>query len=241
MKPKFIYFIAALAFVGVIAAACGEGDTVVNSAPGGATGISVGGSGRAVGTPDIVLLQLGVETELPTVTAAREAAASAQQAIVDSLKDNDVDERDIQTVQFTIQPQYDTVNRLRTLRGYRVTNVVSITLREVDKASEVIDDAVAAGGNDIVIRSIAFSIDDPTELREAAREDAVKDAKAKAEQLADAAGVDLGEPISIVEGGFTPLPQAGISSEFARADTATPIQPGEINIFVSVNILYAIE
>ena len=128
------------------------------------------------------------------------------------------------------------------MRGYRVTNVVSITLREVDKASAVIDDAVAAGGNSVVIRSISFSIENPTELREAARQDAVKEARAKAAQLASASGVKLDPPISIVEGGFSPLPQRAIGGDaFAFAEAATPIQAGELDIFVTVNVLFAIE
>ena len=190
----------------------------------------------------VVLLQLGVEVERRTVAAAREAAAASQQAIIEALKANGVDEKDIQTVRFSVQPRYDSPNRVRVLSGYNLSNVVSITVREIDKASAAIDAAVAAGGDSVVVQGISFAIDDPTDLREEARRAAVEDAKERASQLADAAGVKLGRPISIVESGFTPFPQLGIGGElFARADTATPIQAGELDIVVSVNILYAIE
>ncbi len=244
MKIRAIIPTAALAIVALVAVACGEGDTIVNSdgSTTTTTGISVSGTGRATAEPDLVLLQLGVEVERRTVAAAREAAAASQQAIIEALKANGVDEKDIQTVRFSVQPRYDSPNRVRVLSGYNVSNVVSITVREIDKASAAIDAAVAAGGDSVVVQGISFAIDDPTDLREEARRAAVEDAKERASQLADAAGVKLGRPISIVESGFTPFPQLGIGGElFARADTATPIQAGELDIVVSVNILYAIE
>ncbi len=242
MKIRAIIPTAALAIVALVAVACGEGDTIVNSDGSTTTGISVSGTGRATAEPDLVLLQLGVEVERRTVAAAREAAAASQQAIIEALKANGVDEKDIQTVRFSVQPRYDSPNRVRVLSGYNVSNVVSITVREIDKASAAIDAAVAAGGDSVVVQGISFAIDDPTDLREEARRAAVEDAKERASQLADAAGVKLGRPISIVESGFTPFPQLGIGGElFARADTATPIQAGELDIVVSVNILYAIE
>ncbi len=242
MKIRAIIPTAALAIVALVAVACGEGDTIVNSDGSTTTGISVSGTGRATTEPDLVLLQLGVEVERRTVAAAREAAAASQQAIIEALKANGVDEKDIQTVRFSVRPRYDSPNRVRVLSGYNVSNVVSITVREIDKASAAIDDAVAAGGDSVVVQGISFAIDDPTDLREEARRAAVEDAKERASQLADAAGVKLGRPISIVESGFTPFPQLGIGGEvFARADTATPIQAGELDIVVSVNILYAIE
>ena len=242
MKIRAIIPTAALAIVALVAVACGEGDTIVNSDGSTTTGISVSGTGRATAEPDLVLLQLGVEVERRTVAAAREAAAASQQAIIEALKANGVDEKDIQTVRFSVQPRYDSPNRVRVLSGYNLSNVVSITVREIDKASAAIDAAVAAGGDSVVVQGISFAIDDPTDLREEARRAAVEDAKERASQLADAAGVKLGRPISIVESGFTPFPQLGIGGElFARADTATPIQAGELDIVVSVNILYAIE
>jgi len=242
MKFRAVIPTAALAIVAVVAVACGEGDTIVSSDGSTATGISVSGTGTASAEPDLVLLQLGVEVERRTVAAAREAAAASQQAIIEALKANGVDEKDIQTVHFSVQPRYDSPNRVRVLSGYNVSNVVSITVREIDKASAAIDAAVAAGGDSVVVQGISFAIDDPTELREEARRDAVEDAEERASQLADAAGVKRGRPISIVESSFTPFPQLGIGGEaFARADTATPIQAGELDILVNVNILYAIE
>ena len=235
--------VAVVVVVVLVAAACGGGDTIVNPGSSAVTGISVTGTGRATAEPDLVLLQLGIEVERSTVAAAREDAAASQQAILDALQANGVDEDDIQTVQLSVGTRYDySSDNERVLRGYNVSNVVSITLRGVEGASAVIDAAIAAGGNSVIVRDIAFAIEDPTELREAARRDAVEDARERASQLAEAAGIKLGRPISIVESGFTPFQQRGIAeAAFAQADTATSIQAGELDILVSVNILYAIE
>ena len=243
MRQRVLMVVAVVVVVALVAVAWGGGDTIVNPGSSAVTGISVTGTGRATAEPDLVLLQLGIEVERSTVAAAREDAAASQQAILDALQANGVDEDDIQTVQLSVGTRYDySSDNERVLRGYNVSNVVSITLRGVEGASAVIDAAIAAGGNNVIVRDIAFAIDNPTELREAARRDAVEDARERASQLAEAAGIKLGRPISIVESGFTPFQQRGDDdSAFDQADTATPIQAGELEILVRVNILYAIE
>ena len=127
--------VAVVAVAALVAVACGGGDTIVHTGSSAVTGISVSGTGRATAEPDLVLLQLGIEVERSTVTAAREDAAASQQAIVDALKATGVDEDDIQTVQFSVWTRYDySSDNERVLRGYNVSNVVSITLRGVDGA-----------------------------------------------------------------------------------------------------------
>ena len=242
MKPNraLVTVVLVLGLGGLLAAACGSGDTIVNSSTTTQIGISISGVGRAVGNPDIVFLTLGVNLERETVAAAREDAASAMRGVIASLRSNGVDEDDIQTTQFSIQPQYNFSNRIQTLRGYRVTNVVNAKITEVDTAGEVIDGAATAGGGAVVVQSIRFAIDDPTELQKQARKAAVAEAKARAEELADHAGVKLGRPVSITDGFPSVLPQAFVDRAELAVET-TPIQAGELEITVSVNILYAIE
>ncbi len=229
-----------IAAAALLATACSDGDTFVDAGTNQTFGISVSGTGRAVGAPDIAILTLGVSAERPALEPARAAAATAQKAVIDSLKANAVAEKDIQTVQFNVQPQYDSPGRQQVLRGYRVSNVVRATLRKVDTAGKVIDDAVAAGGNAVVVNGISFSIDDPTEMRAEARAGAVADARAKAEQLARASNLKLGRAISISEGGAQPLPFARAATSLA-AEASTPIEPGELQVSVTVSVLYAIE
>ena len=153
--------------------------------------IHVNGSGSVTGEPDIATLYLGVSVEKETVEEAREEAASAMTAVIDSLKANDIAENDIQTENFSIYPQYDYTDEGRVLRGYRVNNTVRTKVRELETLSDIIDDATGAGGDIVVVNSIQFMIEDPTPLQAQARALAVKNAEAKAQTLAEASGVTL--------------------------------------------------
>ncbi len=208
--------------------------------------IHVTGSGSVTGEPDIATLNLGVSVEKETVAEAREEAASAMTALIDSLKTNDIAEKDINTENFSIYPQYDYSEGKRELRGYRVNNTVRAKVRELDTLSDVIDDAAEAGGDNIVVNSIQFMIDDTTEFQEQARSLAVKDAAAKAQTLADASGVTLGKPVTITENTYfenPPIPYAVAEAAFAddSARSSTPIVPGELTVTVNITVVYEIE
>ena len=125
--------------------------------------IQVTGSGSVAGEPDLATLDLGVAVERETVADAREAAASAMTAVLNSLQENQIAEEDIQTGNLGIHPLYDYGEGDRTLRGYMVNNTVRVKVRRLEILSEVIDDAADAGGNSIVINSIRFMIDDTTQ------------------------------------------------------------------------------
>ncbi len=207
--------------------------------------IHVIGSGSVTGEPDIATLDVGVSVEEETVAEARAEAASAMTALIGSLQANNVAEKDIKTENFSIHPQYDYAESGRLLRGYRVNNTVRAKVRELATLSDVIDDAAAAGGNSIVINSIQFMIDDTTPLQTEARSLAVKDAEAKAQTLAEASGVTLGEPITITENthfGGSPIPYATAEAAFDdAARTSTPIVSGELTVTVNVTVVYEIE
>ena len=125
------------------------------------------GSGSIAGEPDIATLKLGVSVEKETVAEARETAAIAMTAVLDSLKANDIAEEDIQTERFSIYPQYDYTDNGRVLRGYRVNNTISARVRELQSLSDIIDDAAGAGGDIVVVTSIQFMIEDPTDIADA--------------------------------------------------------------------------
>ena len=228
----------------VLAVACTTKETV-QVLPGGgqAQGISVTGTGEASGGPDLALLTLGVSSEEKSVKEAREKAAGAMEAVLKSLKDKGVEEKDIQTRQLSIEPQFDYGDGRQELRGFRVTNIVSAKLRDLDKVGEVIDGAAEAGGDLIQVQGLSFTIEEPDDLRAQAREEAVNEARAKAERLAELAGVKLGKPISISEEGFFQPPMPFAAAPLAREAEAveTPIQPGELEVSVSVSVLFAIE
>ncbi len=235
--------IAGLLLLALLGAAC-EGDKVtVATQQAQSLGISVSGEGKVSGAPDIAVLTLGVSALAPSVKDARDQAATAMNGVVDSIKGNGVDGKDIQSTQFSIYPEYDYTGNTQELRGYRVTNIVTAKVRNIDDTSKVIDDAVAAGGDLTEVQSLDFTIDDPSKLQDEARAEAVKDAQTKAERLADLAGVKLGKPISISESGAAPpLP---LSRDAGAAELGggapTPIEPGEMEVTLDVQVLYAIE
>lgn len=217
---------------------------LLSSSPSGRT-IHVTGSGSVTGEPDIANLNIGVSVVRPNVADAREEAAMAMTGLIDSLKANNIDEKDINTQNFSIYPQYDYTEEGRKLRGYSVNNTVRVKVRDLTTLSDVIDDAAEAGGDSIVVNSIQFMIDDTTPLQSQARTLAVKNAETKAQTLADASGVLLGKPVTITESTYfesPPIPYAAEDAAFAdEARTSTPISPGELTVTVNVTVIYEIE
>jgi hypothetical protein len=219
--------------------------TVASSDGNNQQGITVSGEGKATGQPDVAVLSLGISTLKPTVAEARDQAATTMQALIASVKGNGVAEKDIQSTQLSIYPEYDySIVSTQKLIGYRVTNTVSIKVRDINKTSDVLDGAVAAGGDLTQVQGISFTIDDPSTLKDQAREDAVNDAKARAQRLADTAGVKLGDPIAIVEGSVTPpvpLTYASRDALGAAEQAKTPIEAGELDVNLTVQVVFAIE
>ena len=207
-----------------------------------AQGISVSGTGDASGAPDLALLDLGVSTEGKTVKEARDAAATAMNAVNDALKSDGVADKDIQTRQFSIEPEYQYPDGTQELIGFRVTNIVEAKVRDLDRVGEVIDDVAAAGGDVVQVQGLSFTIEKPEDLRAQAREEAMADARARAESLADLAGVKLGKPLSVTESTATPPSPFMESAPAARgAEAATPIEAGQLEVSVTVDVLFAIE
>ena len=204
--------------------------------------IQVTGSGSASGEPDIVVLTLGVSVERASVKEAREKAAEAMNKVLDSLKGNGVAEKDLQTQQFSIQQQFDFIEGRRVFRGYRVTNTVSAKSHDLDRVGQLIDDAAEAGGDLVQVQSIRFAIDDPKELQAQARVDAMKNALAKAQTLAVEGDVTLGKPISISESSSSVLPPSPFGRDVAAEGlSATPIETGQLQVTVTVHVLYEIK
>lgn len=237
--------VPAVGLVSLLAVACDTGgDTIIQNTAGGAMGVSATGSGQAFGEPDVAIISVGVNVERETVEEARGVAAQAQQSVIDALTDNGVDEEDIQTVQFSVYPQYSGSPTGRgEITGYTVSNVVTAKVRDIDTTGDVIDAATAAGGNDAVVEGVSFTIDDPSDLREEARRMAVEQARRQAEQLADAAGVNLGDLLSITEsGGFAPFGRAEAGMDMALSQVpTTPIEPGQVEVNISVTLQFAID
>lgn len=205
-------------------------------------GIQVTGSGSAFGDPDIAVLSLGITAQENNIDTAQESAAFAMQQVLESLENNGIAQRDIQTQQFSIRPVYSFRDNQRELLGYQVSNMVAVKVRDMDKTGKVIDDAVTAGGKWMIVNSVSFAIDKPKNLLEQARAAAMKDAKTKAQALAGLGDVVLGKPVSISENvGNPPVYRYDESAVITKDGSATPIRPGELEIVVTVTVVYDIE
>ncbi len=205
------------------------------------TGVWVTGEGRVSVVPDVVILSLGVEFQAPSVAEAQGEAALIMETVIGELEAHGVLGKDIKTQQYTIFPVKRWHEDKEVLLGYRVTNMVSVKIREVDAAGAIIDAVSAAGGDAIRINSISFTVGDPTAYYAEAREKAMADAQEKAEQLADLADIALGAPIYISEGlGYIPVPRP-YDVRVEAAAVPTPISPGEMEIFLTVQVVYEID
>ena len=207
-------------------------------------GIWVTGEGKASAVPDIANLQLGIEAQEASVATAQSQAAEAMDRVMTSLSSNGVAKKDIQTQYFNISrvTRWDDRNQQEVFIGYRVTNTVTAKIRNIEKTGVIIDAVVAAGGDMTRVDGIYFSIDDPTPYQKEARDEAVADARKKAEQLASQAGVKLGKVTYITESFYyPPTPMYGaVRMEAAPAMAPTPISPGETEITLNVQVAYAI-
>jgi len=208
----------------------------------GSQGISVSGEGRVAVAPDMALLNIGVSAKEDTVAAANSAVQAAMDRLLSSLKADGVAEEDIQTSQFSINPEYDYQFNEQKLTGYRVTHMLQVKVRDIDRAGEVIDGGVEAAGDLVQVDSISLTVDDTSAMANQARELAMADAKAKAQELARLADVELGKPISISESSYTPGPPVYYDRAVAETGALgqTAISPGELEVIVSVQIIYAI-
>lgn len=241
------YFVSLTALALLLAGCAGTPGAAAQEASTGeqqmGNSIAVTGTGQVTGTPDTLIIDLGVQVLRPSVGEATSEAARLAQAVIDALTAGAVDEKDIQTTNYSIWPEYDYRNDSQVLRGYRVSNTVSAKIRDLENAGDVIDAATAAGGDDAVVNNIRFDLEADGALITAAREAAWNDAKTKAEQLAGLAGLQLGNAVSISETSSpTPPPVMYDQAAYETAQAgATPIQIGEASVSVVVTVQFAIE
>jgi hypothetical protein len=201
--------------------------------------ISVTGEAQISVAPDIAFVDAGVATDARTAREASEANNAAMAKVFAALKAVNIDARDVQTSRLSLQPQY-APNRSgpSPIVGYRASNRVTVRIHDVSKVASVIDTLVGAGANDI--GNVAFEVSQASKLLDEARDKAVADARRKAEIYAKAAGVTLGAPLSISEGGAQPQPMFRAKAVAPMAAAPTPIAQGEETLSISVSVSWAI-
>jgi len=224
-------FAAAIA-AGALLAAPAQAEVIPPAA------ISVTGEATVSVPPDLAQIDGGVTSEAKTAREASDANNAAMGKVLLALKGAGIDEKDFQTSRLSLQPQ-TAPNRAgsNAIVGYRASNRVTIRLREVAKVAGVIDTLVAAGANDI--GGINFMVSQASKLLDEAREQAIADARRKAEIYAKAAGVTLGAPLSISEeGNVAPVPYRKMAAGMAAS---APVAQGEETLAVTVSVSWAIK
>ena len=224
-------------------------ESSTKTSDGAQSGIWVTGMGQVTSAPDIATLNGGVEAVAETVAEARSDAAEAMDAMMEALVSLGVEDRDIQTTSFNIYPeyQYDREKDRSELVGYRVNNQISVTIRDLDQVGAVIDDMVEAGGDLARFNGIRFGLDDPKSLETEARKLAVEDMTSKAAELAENAGVSLGDLVYISES-FGASPQTfdvaesvALGRSMAFDAVETPISGGELGVTITVHGMFNLE
>jgi hypothetical protein len=206
--------------------------------------ISVRGTGRVAVKPDTAVVRMGAEMRAPTVAEATADVARRSSAVIDRVKALGVAERDITTVAYSIDP---VVAPRRTeedptrIVAYRVVNMVQVKIRDLGAVGRILDAALTAGAN--TISGLQFTVDDPSRLEAEARTLAVKAAAATAQQLAAAAGVVLGDLMSLTED-VAPRPQymarMGAPTTSAASMSMGPVESGQVEVVVNVEAQYRI-
>jgi hypothetical protein len=200
--------------------------------------ISVTGEAMISVPPDLAEVEAGVNSDAKTARAASDANNTTMGQLLLALKAAGIDARDIQTSRLSLQPQ-NAPNHTgpSAIVGYRASNRVTVRLRDVTKVATTIDMLVGAGANDI--DGVNFMVSQASKLLDDARTQAVADARRKAEIYAKAAGVTLGAPLNISEGGSPgPMPFRKMA---AAPMATTPIAQGEEMLSVTVNVTWAIK
>lgn len=207
--------------------------------------IAVEGEGKVVGVPDVATVNLGIVSEAANVGQAQVGNTNKMNALLEKVKALGVDSKDIQTTNYTISPRYDYPDGRQVLRSYQVSQSVQVKIRDLTKIGAILGVAGEVGANQV--SGVAFTIDDPENLRQQAREKAMENALAKAQALAKKAGVRLGKLVSFSEynnpssdsyyKGYTAY---GLGGAVPEAAPAPSVETGSLDITINVTLTYEI-
>lgn len=207
--------------------------------------MSVNGSAQVMLSPDIAYISIGVHTEAPEATAAVSNNNSLSKAVMDALAAQGIEAKDIRTTNFNIYPmdQYNPNTGEKIGSVFSVDNTVHVTMRDLTKIGATLDAAIAAGANSVY--GISFDVENKDAALAEARVKAVENARSQAEQLAQAAGVTLGDITSISYYNSSPSPvyydNKGVGGAGYPAAASVPISGGQLTITVDVNVSYEIK
>jgi hypothetical protein len=222
------------------------------------TGRSVSVSGTAVVnvTPDRALIQLGVQSNGLTPAAVEAANTAATRQVINTLKELGIGAKDIATDWYVIDPIYNDYNSL-TIEGYRINNIVAVTLRDVSQLSQVIAVSLESGANQVI--NVELYTSELRRYRDQARELAMQAANEKAQALANAAGASTGCVMSIHENSWSyyngwwygrnnnnlwtqnVMQNAAPSGNQGTGNDDGPVSLGQISVRAEVNATYSLK
>jgi hypothetical protein len=207
--------------------------------------ISVTGTGEVYVTPDIGLVSISVVAKNNNVSVATSESSEKMNSIIEYLKNNSVEEKDIKTTSFNIYPVYAWEEKTgrRNLDGYEVSQTIQVKIRDLTKVGDIISNATELGANDV--SSLSFTVDDDEKVKEEAKELAIKDAREKAKNLEKSLGVRLVKIVNFSEGTY---PTYSYDSYYKSASggaemlssVAPTIQTGQNKITSTVTITYSV-
>jgi uncharacterized protein YggE len=234
---------AAGLLIGAFAAGGARGDAATvpgrTQAAQAAPGARITGTGTVSGTPDQLMLYMGVQTDGSSVSAALQRANRAVRAVTGALTRAGVQRSDVRTSGLSIQPDYTGDSAVPS--GYGVSESIDVTLRTLGAAGTQISDAVRAGGNATRVDGVSLNLDDTSSLLAAARAKAAADARTKAAQYARALGMSLGPVVSVSEQHPAPaLPVFAAPSAAHAAPSPVPVSPGRQQVTVTVTAVFAL-
>ena len=205
--------------------------------------ISLTGAGSAAAQADQATIDLGVQVTADLASEAIGENADAMSAVIEAIKALGISEDDMITTSYSVYPQYDWTDTGRVFKGYTVTNLVQVTVKDLDIVGDVIDAAAEAGANQI--NGITFGLSDEMreELKNNAYIAALTDAQSKAELIADTLGLSISGVQSVTENSYVPVMSYAYAegADMAKSYAPTPVLSGELAVTVIVYIVYLFE
>lgn len=205
--------------------------------------IAVSGTGVMKVKPDIAYVTVGVRTTNADAETASQENIQKTNAIVEKLMQSGINEKYIKTQYYSVNPVYDYSNdgSEPKVKGYEVSNNLTVTLKDIDSAGKIIDMCISAGAN--MINGVSYSVEDMSIYYDTLYDRAVKDAQKKSSAIAKALGVTITGTASIGESNFYSPPMMYMNSNIAldasaKMSASTYTAPGDIELTANINISY---
>ncbi len=242
MSNRIKVLLAVSLLVATLAACTGVQAAPGSQPPAAPRAITVVGEGTVSLEPDLATINVGAEARADAVSEAKAQVDVQMAAITAALREAGIDEKDIQTSHYSIYYEQEPMPAMpegsapANRGGYRVSTMVRVTVRDVDRAGAVLDAVVQAGANQV--SGVTFTVSDESTWQSEARAEAMADARSRAQELAELAEVELGQVLSVSEViGSSPLPKVALESGLGGGGIA----PGELELGTQIQVTFAIQ